>query len=218
VATSALAADRPFLATNSAAAEEDNDQVWSLETTLQRLGPARAATLAVEYAFDPITSLQLEFGRGHDRSADTSASAVEIEFKHLFNHIARDGWGLGIAISLGFTRQSGAGWRSDELRATVPWTLSLWQGDGALHVNAGINKPNSARRRWTSSLAFERQLLKHTTGLVELARASATTLTHAGIRHWIRRDRLALDLSLQRARESARRDAGLVIGVGWYDL
>lgn len=218
----ALADDRPYLATNSAAAEEDDDGVWSVESWITKSGRVRLFNVAPEYAFNPTTSLQLELRRAHNRDAGESVSFAELEFKHLFNHIARDGYGWGAVVSLGAARESGTSWKRDEWGVRVPLTLSLWDGEGLLHLNAGVTKPRDDKREWGGSVALERELWKRTTLFAELAREGEATLWHAGVRHWIKREKIAIDFSLQSVRADAVRDgvreSGAVIGVGWYDL
>lgn len=51
-----------------------------------------------------------------------------------------------------------------------------------------------------------------------LTRQGEATLLHAGVRYWIRREKLALDFSLQLLRAVGARENGAVIGIGWYDL
>lgn len=211
-------ADRPFLATTTAAAEEDDDGVWSLEGGSQRVGPRRALSLATEYAFSPVTSAQVELTRWRDRAAGETAHEAEFELKHLFNRIGRDGWGWGVVAALGFDKPDGRAWTRSGVSLAVPYTLPLWGGDGALHLNAGLDKPRGATREWRWSAALERELLPRTTFFAEAAREGDARLLHGGLRWWIRRERVALDLSLQRVRDGGERASGLVIGVGWYDL
>jgi len=99
-----LANDRPYLVIASAAAEEDDDNVWAVESWATQLGGLHSLSVAPEYAFNPTTSLQLELGAIRRRDSDESASFAELEFKHLFNHIARDGYGWGVVASLGRSR------------------------------------------------------------------------------------------------------------------
>jgi len=42
-------------------------------------------------------------------------------------------------------------------------------------------------------VAIERELFKRTTLFAELAREGEATLLHAGARHWIKREKIALD-------------------------
>jgi hypothetical protein len=71
-------ADRPFLATDSAAAEEDDDNVWSVESWLARRGRVRSGSIAPEYAFNPTTSVQLELSRSRDRAMRETEYEAEL--------------------------------------------------------------------------------------------------------------------------------------------
>jgi hypothetical protein len=209
----AEASDRPFLLTSNAAAEEDDDQVWSVETWWQRAGSGQALTVAPEYAFDPTTSIQFEFSR-----ASGNANALEVEFKHLFNHIARDGWGWGVQFSLDFGGTGAKGWKQQGLAVKLPYSLQLAGGGALLHVNAGLQKQRGERRERIASAALEHKLPWRSTGFVEVGREDHQTLWHAGVRHWIRREKLALDFGVQRRVGSDDRSTGAVVGVAWYDL
>jgi hypothetical protein len=217
-ASCVLANDRPFLATNSAAAEEDDDQVWSVETVAQRAGAVLSAGVAPEYAFNPTTSLQLELTHARDRAARENTQEAEWEFKHLFNHIARDGYGWGLVSSIVFAREPDAGWRYSQWSLKLPYSLQLWEGKGMLHLNAGAEKPRDDKRAWTASIALEREVARHTVAFGELARDGEGRLAHGGVRYWLRRERLALDVAMQRVRSEGVSQYGLVLGLGWYDL
>jgi hypothetical protein len=41
---------------------------------------------------------------------------------------------------------------------------------------------------------------------------------HGGVRYWIKRERLAVDVAWQRLRSDEARGSGLVLGIAWYDL
>ena len=206
------ASDRPFLLTSNAAAEEDDDQVWAVETWGQRIGSTRAFTVAPEYAFNPTTSIQFELSRGSGK-----AKGLEVEFKHLFNHIARDGWGWGIDLSLSGASAGGGDSKQRGITVKLPYTLQLRGGAALLHLNMGLQKQRDERREWVASAAFEHQLPWRSTAFVEVGRENRQTLWHAGVRHWIRREKLALDFSLQRTR-GGDKAGGAVIGISWYDL
>jgi hypothetical protein len=214
----AQASDRPYLLTSSAAAEEDDDGVWSIESWWQRAGSQRGLSLAAEYAFDPTTSVQLELARARDQASGDSANALELEVKHLFNRIGRDGWGWGVNVSLGALSAKGSGWQSQSLVVKFPWTLRLRDGDALLHVNLGLQEQRDERREWLASAAFEHKLGNRTSAFVELGREDRQTLLHGGVRHWLKRDKLAVDFSVQQVRSGGTRSHGAVIGIGWYDL
>ncbi len=217
IATSA-AADRPFLATDSAAAEEDDDNVWSVESWLARTARVRTLTVAPEYAFNPTTSVQLELSRARDRVARETGYEADFEVKYLFNHIARDGYGVGVIAALGWDKAGSAGWRRGSASLNVPFTWSFADHGAALHVNGGIEKASGERRAWTRSAVLEGEVARRTTAFGEFARAGGERLAHAGVRHWLQREKLALDVSWQRVRAQDGRASGIVIGLGLYDL
>jgi len=216
--TASNAGDRPFIATTSAAAEEDDDAVWSLETVFQRAGPVRSIGLAAEYAFNPTDSVQLEFMHARDREAGESERGFGLEYKHLFNHIARDGYGIGVVVAVDVSRPSGGGWQASEWNAVVPVTFDLGSPTSRLHLNLGLSKPRQAPRAWTGSVGFEHEVAKRTVLFAEAAHTGDGRLLHGGVRYWAQRERLAIDLSLQRLQSDGVRRQGFVFGLGWYDL
>lgn len=44
------------------------------------------------------------------------------------------------------------------------------------------------------------------------------TLLQVGARHRLRREKLAVDFSLQQQRANDSRRAGFILGLGWYDF
>ena len=192
----ALANDRPFESARTAVAEDD-DQVWSFEV----------------------------WGRQIDRQGQDTGHEVELEYKHLFNRLARDGWGWGISAALGAERNAGGSARTLAMR--LPLSVDLGQISGSadgsnsgslLHLNLGLQKIGAARRQWTSAVAFEQPLPQRSLLFAALARDGASHLAQIGLRHWLRRDKLAIDLAWQQRRGDAERSAGWVAGIGWYDL
>ena len=214
----ARAADRPWISTNSAAADEDDNGTWAFDAWATRLGAVRGAHATGEYTFVPTTSLQVEAVHERDRDARESSSAVGLEFKHLLNHIARDGYGWGVVAQVSVAKTGSGAWKRDEVGLKAPFTLSLWEGDGALHVNAGMAKPRDERRAWTRSVALERELIKRVTGFAELAREGPTRIAQLGARYWIKREKLVVDLAWQQQRTDGARASGWLIGFGWYDF
>lgn len=214
----ARAADRPWISTNSAAADEDDNGTWAFDAWVERLGALRSVHATAEYAFVPTTSLQVEAEHQRDRGLRVSGSAVGLEFKHLLNSIARDGYGWGVVAQLGVAKSGSEAWKKDEAGLKAPLTLQLWDGDGALHLNAGVAKPRDERRAWTRSVALEREIVKRVTGFAELAREGQTRIEHVGARLWVKREKLVVDLAWQRQRDDAGRASGWLLGIGWYDL
>jgi hypothetical protein len=220
-ATLAQADDRPFLQTSNAIAEDDDEGHWALELWWARVGTRRVFNVAPEYAFSPYTNLQFKTFASRERDADGAvvrSRGVETEFKHLFNHIERDGYGWGLHLSLAIGKDDGSAVHGQSAAAKLIGTLPLRDGDAKLHANAGLGKARDERREWIGSVAFEHTLPWRSTAFVELGREDRETLVHAGVRHWVKRERVAVDFSLQQQRAGGDRRNGFVIGVGWYDL
>jgi hypothetical protein len=196
---------------------EDDEYVWSFESWVQRRGSVRGISFEPEYTFGAGTSVQMELTRLIDRNGTETGHEAEVEFKHIFNNIARDGWGYGISAAFGATRAQG----DETVRSTslkLPVSLALGEGWGYLHINAGVEKESGARRAWAASAAIEHEVYKRTMAFAELAREGEQKFGQIGVRHWLRRERLAIDFSLQQHRSEGQRACGFILGVGWYDL
>jgi hypothetical protein len=203
---------------SAAQASEDDDGVWAVESWWQRTRSQQGLSVAAEYAFNPTTSIQLERSRVQDRASGDKAHSVELELKHLFNRIGREGWGWGINLAVAAATLDEAGWRTQRLSVKLPYTQALRGGDAMLHVNVGLQKQRDERREWVASTAFEHKLGTRTTLFVELGREDRSTLVHGGVRHWLKRDKFAVDFSVQQSRNAESKERGVVIGLGWYDL
>lgn len=217
------AAERPFLAAESAAAEEDDDRVWSAQAGwFQPKAGGRGPSFALEYAFDPTNAVQLEFARLRDRAGGVRADSVELEYRFLFNHIARDGWGVGLVAAVEADRQTVGGgregWRSQGVSLNLPFTLQLGNEGALLHVTLGLARERGGERERLRAAAVELPLAARVTGFLELAREGRQSLAHAGARWWVRREKIALDFGLFRTREEGERGRGFMFGVGWFDL
>lgn len=215
----AAAADRPFLSANTAIAEDDEEQVWAVESWYQRVGRVQSATVAPEYAFDPFNSLQLEMRRVVRRD-DVSGHELELEYKHLFNSIERDGWAWGVVATVDLERRQRGPWERRAVSVFVPVTLKLGEAtsDGLVHINPAIAKPRDERRMLVGAVGAEREVWRRTTLFGEIARDDEGRSVQLGLRHWIKRERLAVDIAWQRVRNNEQRGAGIVLGIAWHDL
>lgn len=217
-ALAARAADRPYIVANSGAAEEDEEQVWSVENWYRVAGRQKSFTFAPEYAFNPDNSLQAEFRRVVDRD-NGDGHELELEYKHLFNRIARDGWGWGVVLALDFQRPEGGPWSRTAASLSLPLTVQVGESDTSLvHLNVGVAKPREDRRVVTGVLAGEHEVWRRVSLFAELARDAEGSTRQIGVRHWIKRERLALDVAWQRVRGDEAKGSGLVLGLAWYDL
>lgn len=213
----AWANDRPFQVARTAVLEDD-EYVWSFESWAQRLGPVRGLSVEPEYTFAAGTSVQFELSRFTDRVGSETGHEAEVEFKQLFNNVARDGWGWGLSATLAAERTHDSDGTIPSVGIKLPVSIALGDGGGFLHLNAGISKARDARHTWMGGIGIERELFKRTLFFAELAREGEVTFMQIGARHWLRRDKLAIDFSLQQQRADGSRASGFIVGLGWYDL
>lgn len=215
-ATLAQANDRPFQVTRTAVMEDD-EYVWSFESWGQRFGTVRGFSVEPEYTFAAGTSVQVELSRYLDRQNALSGQEAEVEFKHIFNHLARDGYGWGLSLALNTSRSQDEG-RRRGVGLKAPLSVALGDSGALLHLNLGLNKETDSRRQWVSALVLERELFRRTQGFVELAREGSSQYAQLGVRHWLKKEKLALDLALQQHRGDGVRASGFILGLGFYDL
>ncbi|HEY4067389.1 MAG TPA: vWA domain-containing protein [Burkholderiaceae bacterium] len=213
----ARANDRPFQVARTAVLEDD-EQVWSFESWAQRLGTTRGLSVEPEYSFSGGFSIQAELTRYVDRHDSETGHETEIEFKQIFNNVARDGWGWGLSASLAAERTRESGGTVPSIGIKLPVSIALGEGGGFLHLDAGIGKARDARRAWSGSAGIERELFRRTLFFAELAREGETTFMQVGARHWLKRDKLAIDFSLQQRQADGEHASGFIVGLGWYDL
>jgi len=213
----AWANDRPFQVARTAVLDDDDEQVWSFESWVQRLGSVRGLSVEPEYTFDPDTSVQFELSRFTDRRGSETGHEAEVEFKQLFSSVARDGFGWGVSATLAVDRTRESGGSVPSVGIKLPVSIGLGHGS-FLHLNVGIGKARDERRTWTGAAGIERELFKRTVFFAELARDGGTTFAQFGARHWLRHEKLAIDFSLQQRRADGSRASGFIVGLGWYDL
>lgn len=216
----ARANDRPFQVARTAVLEDD-EYVWSFESWVQRLGSVRGLSVEPEYTFAPGTSVQVELSRYVDRRGGETGHEAEVEFKQLFNNVARDGYGWGLSATLAAARTRESGRTVPSVGIKLPVSIALGGEDGGggfVHLDVGIGKARDERRAWTGAIGIERELLKRTLFFAELAREGQVTFMQVGARHWLRRDKLAIDFALQQQRADGSRAAGFIVGLGWYDF
>lgn len=214
----AVANDRPFQYARTAVMEDDDEPVWSFESLLQRCGSVFGAAGELEYAFSPADSVQFELAHAQDRLGAQSGNEGEIELKHLFNDIARDGWAWGLSAAFGDERSVADG-SVRSVAVKVPLSIALGaDGSGYLHLDAGVGRQTGAARVWSASAAIEHEIGRHDSGFAEVVHEGSLKFVQAGVRHWVRKGKMALDFSLQQQRSEGTRASGFVIGFGWYDL
>jgi len=68
------------------------------------------------------------------------------------------------------------------------------------------------------ALGIEGNVAPRTRLFSEWARRGDERLLHAGVRYWLKRERIALDVSWTHRRIDGSRSSGWVMGLAWYDL
>lgn len=213
--TGALANDRPYQIARTAVMEDD-EQVWAAETWIEQRGPVRGLSVGPEYTFDTANSLQLQLSRYVDRNGDATGHEAEVEYKHLFNHIGRDGWAMGFSVALGVEQSAEAG-RTRRLGLKLPFSVAVGEG-GYLHLSPGWTGASDAARAWTLAVAVEYPVWRRTTAFAEAAHEGSLRYAQLGVRHWIRREKLAIDFAWQQQGIDGRLDRGFIVGLSLYDL
>lgn len=212
----AQANDRPFQIARSAVLEDD-EQVWSMESWLERRGSVRGLSIEPEYTFSDGFSIQTQFSRYVDRNGDESGHEVEVEFKQIFNNIERDGWGLALSASLGHERTNEAG-SARSMGLKLPLSLKLGDAGTLLHLNPGVTFTSGEKRAWTRSLGIEQPIVKRSFLFAEWAHEGELRFAQVGVRHWVRKERLAIDFAWQQQNGPLGRSAGPILGIGIYDF
>ena len=211
VSGAAHAGDRPYLATTTATSEPDDDNVWAMDTVVQRLGGLNNALINAEYAFDPLTTVQLSAARSREQQG------LSVEFKRLFNNYAREDWGWGLSIELGASKAEGLRWRGGDVAVTLPLS---WKVSNAivLHASVGLEKERGQERERVLATAAEWAFTRQGTLFAELARVGEATQAQLGLRWWLKREKLAVDIAAVRSRADGSTERGFVLGLTLQDL
>lgn len=216
-----LAAERPFVLGDTAVQEEDDERVWQFATRLERRGGFKALDAELEYAFVP--NLSVEFGWARRLGEDERETELELGLRHVWRDPARHGLGVAFTLEAGAQREVEAGeregWRYGATTLSVPlsrqWeSLGLWTHLtlGAQHERGGGTKPLAV-------LGVQQRLARRLEAFGEWgAVREREGLLHAGLRWWVQREKIALDVSVLRRREGTERPESLLIGLTFPDL
>jgi hypothetical protein len=229
-AAAAPAADRPFFYTDAAVAEEDDEEVFGVEAWAAVARRSAELHAQVEYSIDPRTSVQTEFATRRERRPKASSHSVELEARHLFTDLARDDVGLGVSASVEAEREAeGEGGGEDD--APARWRRGAWQLRGAasvswgaslLHLNLGALRAPHDKARAALSAALVHSVGRRSEAFVELGGIGGVEhALHGGLRHWLRRERLAVDVTLGRRWprvDDGRAETFATLGVAMYDV
>jgi hypothetical protein len=217
----ARAADRPFLSVDTAMVEDDDERTFEFSTWLVKLKQERAVQAALEYNLNPTLSAELELGWSKNKLLDSTERSLELGVRNVWIDPARQGWGLGSNLSVGWVRRDDMGWKAQSLRALATYSLPMLENQIWLHANAGLERDleeRSTQGVW--SMGVQGRVRKDITLFAEYARqANKDSLVDGGVRWWAKKEKVALDFSIGRVRP--RDDEGqkfITLGLSFYDL
>jgi len=216
----ARAADRPFVFSNSAVQESDDERVFETSWSWQRAGASRALEFELEYHHTPAWSWQL--GLSSERAGGESPQrerAVDLELWHGLVDPDRAGIGVAVSASYSAARQVADDERSWQRSRTLALPLSARVGQGWVHVNIGASSVTGHGTRPWLAVAAQQRISRSLDAFAEVAAVRTREhFAHAGLRWWLRRDRQAIDLSVGRRGGEDGRSGMLTLGWSLMDL
>ncbi|MGH6625562.1 MAG: hypothetical protein ACRECD_03285 [Burkholderiaceae bacterium] len=210
----ALAEDRHFLRLDTALVEDDDDRSFEVSTRLSQTRDERALQASVEYNFSPTLAAELQMGRANERGGPGRKHELELGMRHVLIDHNREGWGLAYRLSLGWEKLKIHSWAFEGPTAVAAFVWPLTGMRGNLHANLGLSRENSAgNTRVVWGVGVDAPVARSLVLFGELGgRVTEDRLTHGGNRWWVKREKVAFDVSLSRTRLLAtgdrRRGAG----------
>ncbi len=218
-APSTRADDRPFLRTATAVVEDDDERVFEFSATGLSHRHGDGLSLQGGYSFSPTLSVEAELGLSRERAEGSRGRETGIGVWQAWIDPAREGWGLAGKLGAEWDRNAAGEPRQRTLRGVVAASLPLSGKQVWLHGNAGIEQREGEGRAGIWSLALQGELDRRWALFGEIASSSRRDeLVQAGVRHWLKRDKIALDLSVGRERIEQDRRGFVAAGLAFYDL
>jgi hypothetical protein len=159
----------------------------------------------------PAKNLELSFGFiavWHDQAKGHLEYVAQV--KTLFKPLVADSWGAGFVLGTGRDLTSTEIPRAHSIYAYIPISESFWDDRVMLHQNVGLLHTRKARERDNSFIWAVRgdgrlagRVGRGLVGVIEIygaerifrSEAHTTTEYQAGLRTWIRPDRVQVDLT-----------------------
>lgn len=224
ISTAAHADDRPFLRTTTAVVEDDDERVFEWSVSHLSGKKERNTQMQLGYSFSPTLSVEFELGQARDKVDEQSSREQGLGIWTAWIDPAREGWGLATKLSVERERDSGATWERPAWKGVMAYSVPLLDKSLWLHANAGMRYQSSdaASRRWTSlwSFAAQKTLNRRFEVFAELAgnQERSDQLVQAGVRHWIQREKLAIDVGLGRQLAEERKGNFIALSLSVFDI
>lgn len=216
--------DRPFLRTTTAVVEDDDERVFSF-TTSHLSGQRQSATsVQLEYSISPTLSVEVESGQQRNKMEDVSEREQGAGLWMSWVDPAREGWGLASKFSVERGHESGQPWAKPQWSAVMAWSMPFDQKSVWVHANLGARytPEGSGAERWTGlwSVATEKSITRNTALFAEAAAASdgSDRMAQVGVRQWLKRNKVALDVGLGRQFAPDLKGNFVAISLSLYDL
>jgi hypothetical protein len=221
------ASDRPYLVATNAVADEDDYEVTALESWIEASQGFREFRFEPEYNFNPYNAVRVELGIASDRRFDPTVRSrgAEVEYKHLFTDLARTGYGTGVIVGVDWDDRS-VGTEAEEPGGEHTWSLDVVglttlrpTPDTLVHLNLGAVKESDQHPRARWALAAEHEIVSRTWLFAEVGgTAGEERLIHGGVRHWVKRERFAIDLTVGRRYREPADTNFITIGIALQDI
>lgn len=218
----ALAIDRPFLRLETATVDDDGDQGLEASWLTSQSKLSRSHQLDGQINLTPEWALEAQLGWSAERQGPDREKDLDLELRHVLIDHRREGWGLAVRGSLGWRRPDNNGWALEEKKLMAATLMPVWQERVFIHLNAGMaHTPSDAQTRPVWALGTESAARRSWGVFAEVAgHAAHERLLHAGLRWWIKKEKVALQWS-----RSVRHDLvtgltepSLHVGLTLYDL
>jgi hypothetical protein len=225
----AWANDGPYLRLDTALVEDDDERSFEVNSRLSQTKSQRELGVQLEYNFAPTLSAEVELGWSRERGGPERERELELSLRHVWIDPNRQGWGLGGRFSLGWDKSTEAdrpAWAWAGPTAVAVFTLPLRNPQGELnanlHANLGLSRnASAANTRAVWALGADAPVTRKVSLFAEAAgRATEDRVLHSGVRWWLQREKVALDVSVSRTETLATGDAarGIHIGLNLFDL
>lgn len=222
--TAAQADDRPFLRTTTAVVEDDDERAFEWSASHLNGPKERSTQWQLGYSFSPTLSVEAELGQVRDKTDDLSSREQGLGLWMSWIDPARQGWGLATQLRVERERESGASWEEPQWKGVLAFSVPLAEKTAWLHANVGMRhqSPSNGLRRWASlwSVAAQKELNRRFELFAEWAGTQdrRDQLAQAGVRHWIKREKLAIDIGAGRQFAENRRGHFAVVSLSVLDI